>query len=264
MNQNKGSGNTTLQTGNLAVLAFSNVTVVDRLYTRLNNNYGDLLQTIGASFQRLPVYGQPLIAHNATAAEQALSLGISASDKVVPLIYSLSGDNIAGRLGGLSIAALDVVMNFDNFTQGYDLSVQWKFINNLADGDELTDLQRLFTVTPTAGVNTFSEFAILPVVTPEYITGLGTVTVDGQTIGAITSGTKTRGSYLYPVSQSYLSNPSDPSVPAGSFLIFKNCAAVPEIKVTPIFAHSLTPALLQEMMTSNGVVIPPASNVLTF
>jgi len=240
-----------------AVVALLNSDLVDRSFDVFANGYKDFLTLVNNQGDQPPLYPEPLIARAASAGVVSVfGNNVAADDLVVVLSFDLGtpatelrGNNINTALVGLFIEEV-----YTNFAQGRDHQVEVLPFRTLTPTGLSNDIARKIKVTPTGGVNTISQYVILPVLTSQNLGAQGTLAVGPDTIPAYTSNSAGKFAFMAPLPMR-LSSTLDPEtngVFAAVVVVFKGMASYASdqlsIKVTPVFSHYQSRQVMYELI----------------
>lgn len=184
----------------LGVKSLSNVSLTDRNFSQADNSFDSYLENLHRIARSAAIGGLPIPALVPTAGMLAHYPGLfNVNDLVAHVAFKIPPD--AGSLtpSTWQIAAWLIEERFTNFTQGAQHVLKIRHFSSVAPVTPVPSIDRDIIVEPTGGVNTSSEFVVLPMVPDMQLNGLGTELVDGDALPVINGVTKGRRSLLYPL-----------------------------------------------------------------
>lgn len=236
-----------IQREHLAVIGLNNVSVIDTRVNKLNNNYHSYCSIIAHQDTNAPIFGSALQAKDATLANiTALpATGLSVNDKLVIIAIP---EGFSPFFTNPSIAGLFIAEKYMEFSQGGVHTVEIIPMKG-ALPDNVN--KRTLTVEPTSGVNTVSEYVILPTIQPVTLGPSQDVAYGGGILSLPTSYSKSAGNYLTPWPLARPSNGSS-SLPGYTAIaiIFKDLAGEGILSVSPIFGGIIASKMIADILNS--------------
>lgn len=237
-----------IQRSQLAVIGLSNVSVIDTRVNKLNNDYQDFVDTVRHNDSNTPLFGSAIQAKNATAANIVAldQSNLTLEDKLV-VITLPSG--FRPKLINDAIAGLLIAEKYMEFTQGGTHSVDIQ----LMKGIQLDAINsRNLVVEPTSGVNTVSEYVVLPTIQPQTLGPVQNLVYNAGLIPVPSSYAKSAGNYLtpWPISAPYVTSSLLATSYSQVVIIFRGMKDQGNISVTPIFTGVIAAKMVADIMNT--------------
>lgn len=228
----------------LGVKGLSNVNIVDRTYSQADNTFDTYLDNLHRIARSAPIGGIPITASVPTAAMIAHYGGLfNANDLVAHVAYNISSNGGAAIPSTWQIAAWLIEERYLNFTQGFQHMLKFRHFSSInPDPIPLVSLDRDLVVEPSGGVNTTSEYIVLPMTPDLQLSTPNDLLVGADLLPIINDAGKGRRSLLYPLPM--YTKCLDPkglqeveNSAAAAVIIFERCAinVQASITVTPVY-----------------------------
>lgn len=236
-----------IQRSHLAVVGLNNVSVIDTRVNKLNNDYHSFCSIIAHQDTNAPIFGSALLARDASAANVLAlsSAGLSLNDKfaVVAIPEAFHPTFTIPSIAGLFIAE-----KYMEFTQGGVHTVEIVPMKG-STPDEVN--RRTLTVEPTSGVNTVSEYVVLPTLQPVTLGPSLSIPYGAGSLPLPSSYSKSAGNYMtmWP-----LTRPQNVSSAEAGYtaivIIFKDMAGQGNLSVSPIFGGVIASKMIADILNS--------------
>lgn len=237
-----------IQRSELAVVALSNVSVIDTRVNKLNNDYQDYVSLIKHQDSNTPIFGSAMQAKDATAGNVTAfaAAGISLSDKFIALSLP---NTFRAKMVNDAIAGLLITEKYMEFTQGGVHTVEVIPMIG-ATVDERN--RRTLTVENTSGVNSVSEYVVLPTVQPLTVGPVVDTAFNGGIAPFASSFSKSAGNYLtpWPLIAPYTEGVSSKAAYSTILIVFKDLAGQGNLSVTPIFSGLIASKMIADILNS--------------
>lgn len=245
-----------------ALIAFVNTALVEDTFNNITNSYQEFLDVVKIQGVRPGVYPQVLIATQPTADMIAVyGNGLSLDDLVITLAFDqgvpeqeLRGDERLAQFVGMIVEGAMM-----NFLQLSPFTLSLLHFRSLSPSGIEPSMTRNITVTPTGGVNTSFQFAVFPIGVNQNLNPQAPYEVSpGVFVPMWTSQDRGQFSFISPTP--IKKSQTVPSNIDGSYssvlVVFKGLGQYGldklQVKLTPIFAHTQAPMILEEMFDTLG------------
>lgn len=237
-----------IQRSQLAVIGLSNVSVIDTRVNKLNNDYQDFITMISNLDSNTPIFGSAVQARDVTAGNILAfpAANLSTNDKLVALALP---PKFRPKMVFDAIAGLLIAEKYMEFSQGGTHTVEIILMNGNFKDDKNS---RVLTVEPTSGVNTVSEYVILPTIQPLLLGPTEDVAYAGGTAPFTNSYSKSAGNYLspWPIQAPYTETPTNKFAYSAILVVFKDLAGQGNLSVTPIFSGQIASKMVADILNS--------------
>lgn len=237
-----------IQRSQLAVVGMNNVSVIDTRVSKLNNDYQDFIHILTHLDTNMPIFGSAVLAREASPAT-VLALGaagITTRDKIV--VFALPNSFNAAAVSQ-AIAGILISEKYMRFNQGgvHNVEIIPMFGNQ---PDEIN--RRALIVEPTSGVNSVSEYVVLPTQQPLTLGPVREVAAFGGTVPYSPVYSKSAGNYLTPWPLGRLDAAPEGKEYSMIIVAFKEAALDTEnqYSVSPIFAGIIASHMIADILNS--------------